>query len=183
MIDRGMESKEVLDTIFLLLEHDFNVISIKGNHEQMLLDSIDDSSQKINWILNGGKETLSSFLTSRIEKIPSKYIDYLKSLNNYHIIDKYILVHAGINMKIRNPFEDEKSLLWLRDWEKQYDENWLKNRYVIHGHTPTTKQEIIKRVDDKERVLCIDNGSYINKEGYGGICVLKLNDLSLHFEY
>lgn len=182
LIDRGPDSKEVLDTVFLLKEHNFNIICIKGNHEQMLLDSLNDFNQELNWLRNGGKETLSSFLTSDIEKIPEKYIDFLKSLDTYYILDDFIFVHAGIDMTLQDPFSDEKSLLWLRKWEEKFDEKWLGKRIVIHGHTPTEKDEIISRFKSKKQVLCIDNGSYLDKDGYGSICVLKLEDLSLHFE-
>src|SRR5690606_20853817 len=100
LIDRGKDSKGVLDTVFLLLEHGFDVRCLRGNHEQMLLDSFTSVSDKVNWMRNGGKETLKSFMTSELEKIPSKYIEFLESLNFYFNYQNYIFVHAAINMKI-----------------------------------------------------------------------------------
>lgn len=183
LIDRGPDSKGVLDTIFLLLEHDFNVICLKGNHEQMLLDSLNDLNSKINWIKNGGKEALKSFLVSEIERIPSKYIDFIKSFKMYHVLEQYIFVHAGINMLNDDPFSDEHSLLWLRNGEKFYNKEWLGKRIIIHGHTPRSRNDIKNQFIKKRQILCIDNGSYMkNKDSYGSICVLKLNDMSLHFE-
>ena len=183
LIDRGPDSKGVLDTVFLLLEHGFNVISIRGNHEQMFLDSFEEVSMKVNWMKNGGKETLKSFLTSDIERIPKKYVDFIKSTKLYLEIDDFILVHAGVNMNIEQPFSDVHSLLWLREWEKLFNQEWLRNRRVIHGHTPMSNRDIISQFENNEQIICIDNGSYMkNKEVYGAICVLKLDDLSLHFE-
>jgi len=183
LIDRGSDSKGVLDTIFLLLENGFNVISLRGNHEQMLIDSFDDISSKINWMKNGGKETLRSFLTSEIEKIPFKYIDFLRETKLFFEIDNYILVHAGINMTSEKPLEDIHSLLWLRDWERVFDANWLGERKIIHGHTPMTESDIKKQFKENRKVLCIDNGSYMkSKDELGSICILNLDNMTLHFE-
>ncbi len=183
LIDRGSDSKGVIDTIFLLLEHEFNVKCIKGNHEQMLLDSLDDISSKVNWMRNGGKETLKSFLTSDINKIPNNYIDFIQELPLYLEIENFIFIHACINMTIDFPFSDEFTLLWGRDWEKYYDSNWLGSRKIIHGHTPKISTDIELQIINENNIICIDNGSYMkNKAGYGAICVLKLDDFTVHFE-
>lgn len=183
LIDRGPDSKEVLDTVLLLIEHGFKVICLKGNHEQMMLDSLDDLTSKVNWIKNGGKETLKSFLTSEVERIPQKYIDFLKTFKSHFIYKNFILVHAGINMTLEDPFSDLHSLLWLRNWENVYNAEWLNNRIVIHGHTPMKSDEIKTQFKKGHKVICIDNGSYVkNNQEFGSICVLKIDDLSFHFE-
>lgn len=182
-IDRGIDSKGVLDTVFLLIENKFNIVCVKGNHEQMFIDSFEDLTTKVNWMKNGGKETLKSFLTSEIDRIPKIYIDFIKSMKTFHCIDNYILVHAGIDMTIDNPLNDDKSLLWLRDWEVKYNSDWLGDRIVIHGHTPIFKSEIIKQFNENKKVVCIDNGVFMkHKENYSSLCVLKLDDLSFYFE-
>jgi len=179
LIDRGFDSKGVLDTVLLLIENNFNVVCLMGNHEQMLLKSIDDNLIKINWLKNGGKETLSSFLTTSIEKIPLKYIDFIKSFKNYYIQDDFIFVHAGLNMTIENPFDDIENILWLRDQDKYYDKNWLGNRIIIHGHNPTPKEKIINDILMKKDIICIDNGCFANKSDFGNICVLEIEKWNL----
>ncbi|GAL01159.1 serine/threonine protein phosphatase [Nonlabens ulvanivorans] len=170
MIDRGSESKEVLDTIFLLLENNFEVISILGNHEDLLLKSLDDFNTEISWLKNGGIKTLESFSTTEISRIPDKYIDYLASLKSHFILDDFIFVHAGINMLAEQPLNDRDALLWLRDWEKYYDSNWLKSRMVIHGHTPISMDCIMEQFEKSSKVICIDNGSFMDKKGGLVIC-------------
>lgn len=183
LIDRGSDSKGVLDTVFLLLDHGFDIRCIKGNHEQMMLDSFDDITQKVNWMKNGGKETLKSFLTSDLEKVPAKYIDFINSLPYYYNQDKFIFVHAAVNMKIEDPYSDVRTLLWERKWERVYDENWLGDRKVIHGHTPTLKKEIVKTVENENPIICVDNGSYMNnRDGYSSMCILNLDSMTVHFE-
>jgi serine/threonine protein phosphatase 1 len=181
LIDRGFDSKGVLDTVLLLKEHNFNVVCLMGNHEEMLLKSIDDNLTKINWLKNGGMETLSSFLTKSIEKIPLKYIDFIKSFEKYYIQDKFIFVHAGLNMTIENPFDDIENMLWLRNQDKFYNKDWLGDRVIIHGHNPTSDENIINSIKNKNDIICIDNGSYFNQEGFGSICILELEIKKLEF--
>ena len=68
IIDRGEDSKGLLDTIILLKEHSFDVTCLMGNHEQMLLDAHLNVNNLNLWLLNGGDKTLSSFLTSSSRK-------------------------------------------------------------------------------------------------------------------
>ncbi|WP_181369450.1 metallophosphoesterase family protein [Flavobacterium album] len=184
LIDRGHDSKGVIDTVILLQNHGFDVTCIKGNHEQMLLDALDDTFAKVNWIRNGGNKTLQSFLTSDINGIPKAYIDFIKSFDDYFVAENYIFVHAGINMTIENPYSDKESLLWLRDWKVLYNADWLAGRKVIHGHTPMTAFEIIEQFKSEDlQVYGIDGGAYIvNDEGYGELCVLELETKKMVFQ-
>ncbi|MBB6239959.1 serine/threonine protein phosphatase 1 [Pedobacter sp. AK013] len=180
-IDRGFDSKAVLDTIFLLREYGFDLICLKGNHEQMLLDALEDPDKLNNWLMNGGNETLSSFLTSSIHKIPAKYIDLLESFRLYYEYEQYIFVHAALNMRIADPFSDVQTILWSRSQNELLDYGWLGERILIHGHTPTMEQEIINNFEDSYPIKCIDNGVFVKKHGYGGLCILELENFSLNF--
>jgi len=181
LIDRGNNSKGVLDTIILLLDNGFDVTCLIGNHEQMFLDAFEDLNKLNLWLMNGGDKTLSSFLTSSIEKIPPKYIKLLKSFKYYHEYELYILVHAAVNMKIENPFSDLKTLVWERNPLEYLDKNWLKNRRLIHGHNPTIQSKIKEAIINGSSVISIDNGVYMDKEGYGSMCVFELTNKDLKF--
>jgi serine/threonine protein phosphatase 1 len=174
LIDRGEDSKGVLDTVLLLIEHDFRVDLVRGNHEQMLLDALDSSTKLTHWLLNGGGKTLSSFLTSSIERIPLEYIEFIRTFKFYIEIDQYILVHAALNMKIENPFEDKQTMLWERKAEEFSDKDWLKGRLLVHGHNPIEENQIIASIFSGKQIVCIDNGSFLRTEGYGSICVFQL---------
>lgn len=184
LIDRGNDSKGVIDTILLLIDHGFDVLCIKGNHEQMLIDAIHDTYEKVQWIRNGGKQTLSSFLTSDISGIPKDYIDFISSFKDYFLIDDYILVHAGLNMNLDNPFEDKHSLFWLRDWKPLYNKVWLGDRKVIHGHNPLKDFEIKEQLNSEyPHVWGIDGGVHLRKEdGYGKLCVFELESKKIFFQ-
>ncbi|RXJ49557.1 metallophosphoesterase [Gelidibacter gilvus] len=180
LIDRGNDSKGVLDTIFLLKEHGFKIELVLGNHEKMFLDSYENEDEHTKWMINGGDKTLMSFLTSSIDKIPKKYINLIKSSKVYLEKEGFILVHAGLNMNIENPFEDIETILWERNPKNLLNQDWLGNRVLIHGHTPQTKTEITKQLE--ENIIGIDNGTYLSTEkGYGSLGILQLETKEIIF--
>jgi serine/threonine protein phosphatase 1 len=180
LIDRGENSKGVLDTVLLLREHDFQVEIVLGNHEKMFLDSFESETEHTKWMLNGGDKTLMSFLTSEIKKIPNRYIDLIKDSKYYFEILDFILVHAGLNMKIANPFDDLETILWERNPQELLNEEWLGNRRIIHGHTPLSKDTIKAQINSK--ILGIDNGTYLKKkDGFGSLSILELNSMEINF--
>ena len=181
LIDRGNDSKGVLDTIFLLKEHGFKVKCLLGNHEQLFLNAVEDDKELNKWLINGGDKTLSSFLTSTTKRIPNKYIDFIKSLELYYETRNFVFAHAAINMKIENPYSDKEVLLWERNPEKHLDRKWLNGRILIHGHNPTNEDEIRKTVENRNAIIGIDNGTFLNKDKHGSQCILQLENFELNF--
>ena len=103
-VDRGIRSKDVLDTIFDLETRGFSVVCLKGNHEQMLLEGLNNADAHWRWCKNGGKETLISFGATHATGIPSIYLDFMQRLPTYHLVDtRFALVHAGFNPKSEMP--------------------------------------------------------------------------------
>jgi len=181
VIDRGEDSKGLLDTILLLLDSGFDINCLIGNHEKLFLDAFLDYNKLNLWLINGGNKTLSSFLTSSIEKIPQKYVNLIKSFK-YHIeYEQYILVHAALNMKIEKPFSDIQTLIWEREPFKFLDESWLGDRKLIHGHNPTNQSEIQNSIHNNSPIISVDNGVYMNKEGFGNLCIMELNSMQIKF--
>lgn len=183
IIDRGEDSKAVLDTILLLKEHGFSIDILMGNHEELFLNALEDSNSFNHWMLNGGDKTLASFLTSQPEKIPKKYITLIKSFRYYLELGNFIFVHAAINMCINDPFEDKKTMLWEREPQKLFNAQWLGQRQVIHGHQPQSNEGIMESIHEKKAIIGIDNGVYLKRPNYGGICILELEDLNPIFVY
>ena len=153
-----------------------------GNHEQMFLKSLDDVSEKVNWIRNGGRKTLDSFLVSEPKRIPEQYFDFIKTFKYYEIVEDCIFVHAGLNMNIDNPFSDKQTILWERDLHKFFNKKWLGNRFLVHGHTPMNRESIINQLKGKSNVICIDNGTFLSdRDGYGSITIFDINNKKLIF--
>lgn len=182
LIDRGPDSKSVLDTLLLLKNNGFdNIITIKGNHEELLLESYYDPVNSSNWILNGGNSTLKSFNVSDVKDIPYKYISLIESFKNYHIENDIIFVHAGLNFDIENPFSDVKSMLWMRDVKKYEKSVYLQNKLLIHGHNPLKRDDILQSINENNNVLGIDNGSFLKGEQYGAITIYNIESKKIFF--
>ena len=182
-IDRGPNSKGVLDTIIRLQQSGYNVKCILGNHEDMLLRAYYNSSNRINWSFNGGDTTLKSFGVNHANDIPVKYINFLESLELKHETGNTLFVHAGLNMHTESPFQDEHSMLWIHDWYNDIQFDKLRADTIIHGHMIRTRTAIELNLDnmDKFPVLCIDNGCFYNKPGYKHLCALDLTNRRLYF--
>jgi serine/threonine protein phosphatase 1 len=182
-IDRGPDSKGVLDYILQLISEKYDVTVLKGNHEEMLLRSIHDQNYLTSWLINGGDKTLDSFKINLFEEMPSMYVDFIRSMGSFKVLDSYILVHAGINFTLENPFEDLEAMLWLRTFI--VDPAKSGNRTVVHGHTPISRERIeeyIRNVD-KDRRINIDNGCvYKSYPHQAHLCALELNTRNLYFQ-
>lgn len=179
-INRGPNSKKVIDFIIELQNQGYNIKALKGNHEEMIFDSIDIE----DWT-PGAKETLSSFNIQHLNQLDEKYIKWFSSLKSSYIERPFIFVHAGFNFDNENPFEDKKSALWIQDWYESINYNWLGDHSIIHGHVPKSKREIEVMLKEfaNTKVLNIDNGCYLKEEPeFGSLCCIELNSLQLTFQ-
>jgi len=180
-IDRGIDSKGVLDTVIQLLENGYHLECLMGNHEKMLLDASLSTDHLHQWLLNGGYATLDSFKVNAVEEIPSRYFSLINSFKYFVEDENFVFVHAALNMKIANPLMDMETILWERNPARYLDLDWLGNRKLIHGHTPTSQAAILKAIENDSKTICIDNGSFVNRKNYGTLCVLHLETLEVNF--
>ena len=165
-IDRGNDSKGVVDFILELRKKNFQIYTLRGNHEQMLLDSGSGYYSFSLWLMNGGDRTLESFNINSIDELKPVYADFFRG-TEYFIEEKdFIAVHAGLNFNIDDPLSDLHSMLWIRDFD--VDRLYLKDKILIHGHTPLDT-DIIKS-QRFESPLNVDGGCvYKYNEGLGSL--------------
>lgn len=156
-IDRGKDSKGVIDLILQLREATYNIFTLRGNHEQMLLDCLIDEAALGIWIRNGGAETIRSFGIGSLENLSKKYWSFFKDTKLFFDTEKYIFVHAGLNFYRPDIFEDKEAMLWIRDFSAQQPS--LGNKILIHGHTPKSLKFILKQ---KGNCINIDGGCVYN---------------------
>lgn len=177
-INKGPDSKGVLDYVLHLIKAGYNIQAVKGNHEQLLLSAIHDKAAVRDFILKGGLETLDSFNASTIDEIPDQYIEFIHNLPFYIELEDFYIVHAGFNFSVSDPFSDRDSMLNIRDFEVDPVKTHYKT--IIHGHYATPLQEILYHLIEKRNYrLNIDNGCvYTHREGMGNLFVLNLSDLS-----
>lgn len=171
-IDRGKDSKGVIGLILQLRAEGYNIFTLRGNHEQMMLDSLIDKEGLDLWIRNGGAETMRSFGIGYLNDLPKKYLSFFKETPLYIETEKYIFVHAGLNFHRKNIFEDKEAMLWIRDFS--CDQTALKNKLLIHGHTPKSLKYILNQ---KGNCINIDGGCVYNHLApFGKLIALHLNE-------
>lgn len=95
-VDRGPDSKGVLDTIMDLMESGFDVTPLRGNHDDMMLSTITDDRDDFSRSWFG--DWSESFGISDPEEMPEKYVNFLKSLPLMAVEHYYVLVHAGLDL-------------------------------------------------------------------------------------
>lgn len=165
-IDRGPDSKGVIDFILELRNKGYTIRTLRGNHEQMMMDSGRDIDALYLWIDNGGEETLKSFGIDSVLQLDAVYSKFLEETELYIATKDFILVHAGLNFDVPNPLDDEKSMIWIRKFS--VDEEFMGKRILIHGHTPVSKEYILAQ--KSEGVINLDGGCvYKNHQGLGNL--------------
>ena len=178
-IDRGEQSKEVIDFIIDLIGSGFDVIPLTGNHEQLLLDSYHDSRMQPLWFMNNGMITLTSFGLSDIRDLDRKYIDFFSALEFYMESGNIIFVHAGFNDYIPDPFSDRQIMIW--ECTPVYSNPLLHGKTIIHGHRPKRIEYVKKLIGEKSNVIPIDTGCVYEREmGYGNLSALEINTMTLY---
>ncbi len=132
-IDRGNDSKGVIDILIHLMEKSHHVHCLMGNHESIFIDYLSGRDKK-TFLYNGGSETLNSYRVNGNIKIPQEHISFIKNLETMIELDDYYIVHAGLmpGVDIENQTLQDK--LWIR--EKFIFSEYDFGKKIIFGHTP-----------------------------------------------
>ncbi len=177
-IDRGDQSKEVIDFIIELSRNGFKITPLKGNHEVMLCDAYRDPAMTYLWMMNSGDSTLVSFGVSDIREIDNHYLEFFSQLEYYKILGNFVFVHAGFNDYAINPFLDNHFMVW--ECRPSYDNPVLLGKTIIHGHRPRNISYVNKLISEKSKVIPIDTGCiYTDDPGYGNLSALEVNSMTL----
>ena len=179
LIDRGPDSKGVLDFIFELRERDLSVVSIRGNHEEMCLLAGDDHYYLNLWAANGGLATLASFQADGPGDIPHLYREFLGSLPLYILLDDFVIVHAGLNFDMPHPFDDTSAMLWTRS--TSVDRQRIGGRRLICGHTPVSLDRLKASLTSSK--IMLDNGCVFGGlPEMGNLAALELHSMTLFLQ-
>ena len=170
-VDRGPDSRGVIEVIFSLRRQSGEIITLKGNHEEVLLNYLGGRDRNF-YLAIGGRETLASYGCSEpfdydcTLNIPDTHQQFLYNLLPYWEDEKYIYVHAGLRPAVHLTQQSPDWLYWAAGG------NFATQRYdfgkrVIFGHAVVEKPLV-----EREKIG-IDTGCV-----YGGsLCCLILPDL------
>jgi serine/threonine protein phosphatase 1 len=142
-IDRGPHPFKVVDFLIKLKNRFPDTIFLKGNHEDML-DKFLNGADRFTYLLNGGQQTLDSYLikpaqsdNSEFFPIPPEHMEFFKSLRLFYETEEFIFVHAGLRPRVPLESQNTEDLLWIRD--KFVSSKYNFGKRVIFGHTPLKK--------------------------------------------
>jgi serine/threonine protein phosphatase 1 len=167
-VDRGADSRAVLDVLIARSLPGFDYVYLKGNHEHELLRFLADGDNP-RWLKYGGTETVYSYgakppdpptdrdavLKARVElasKIPPEHLRFLTSLKPYYVDGDYLFVHAGLRPGIPLAKQSEADLLAIREEFLNAPDAFEK--IVVHGHS------ISYAVEYRNNRIGIDTGAF-----------------------
>lgn len=181
LINKGPDSKGVIDYILELQEEKYTVKCLRGNHDQMLIDARRKGDKATNLIPEEKVLTLQSFGIEEYDELPKKYFKFLDSLEYYLELHDYFLVHAGFNFSNKNIFKDRDAMLNIRDYKINWDA--LQQKRLLHGHTPTALYNIKKAVAHQEQRINLDAGCvYYKNAPFGNLVALNLDSMELFIQ-
>lgn len=167
-VDRGEQSKQVLDLLIDQPLEGFEVVNLLGNHEQSMLDFLEFPQAAAAWLSFGGQATLMSYgvapgrvqMGRRIESLsdelkaamPQSHLEFLRNLTLMHTEGRYCFVHAGIRPGVELENQAFEDLMWIRDEFIRSNED--HGCIVVHGHS------ITEEVEWRPNRIGIDTGAY-----------------------
>lgn len=178
LVNKGPDSKGVIDYVLHLQHQGYQVQCLRGNHDQMLLKSVKKGTKALNLTPIEQELVLESFGISDFEHLPAKYVAFLKSLPYYLELPDYYLVHAGFDFKQRDIFSDKEAMLNIRDYKTDWER--INNKKLLHGHTPTSLHAIKKAAAHKNQKQNLDAGCvYYKNAAFGNLVALDLDSQQL----
>ena len=168
-VDRGPNSRDVVEWLIRTPAVTDERICLKGNHEEILLECLKSHAAISGWRDLGGFETLYSYGVAPpvsgtpddlrrahhafTTALPSDHVDFFRSLSTSAELGSYLFVHAGINPGRKLDAQRSQDLLWIR--EPFLSSTLDFGRVVVHGHTPVEKPQV------RNNRINIDTGAYI----------------------
>lgn len=172
-IDRGPDSARVIDILTHGLPDGYEAIFLKGNHEAMLLEALENTKSALFWMQNGGRETIASYAFRKelldsdsepdtddpmpvfTQDLPPEHLDFLASLQHSYQCGDYFFAHAGVHPDRPLDQQKDRDLMWIRDRFLFSEKDFGK--IIVHGHTP------VREVDTADNRIGIDTAAV-----YGG---------------
>jgi serine/threonine protein phosphatase 1 len=196
--DRGPDGWEIIKDVYInSIGEDSQMIYIKGNHEDMLVNALEEyldncyGSETSLLFHNGGYETFNALISTTAEENIKEWYWRLKNLSTSFMLPvggkKVCLTHAGgTSTTIKELTEEEKNeyFIWNRIGIEEDEPN--DNYLWVHGHTPVfyfpqagrdVKENPKAKWYSNNRKVCIDMGTFIT----GISCVLDLDTLEEHY--
>jgi serine/threonine protein phosphatase 1 len=178
LVNKGPDSRGVMDYVFRLVKENYNITCLRGNHDQMFLDAYYGKFAPYWSSEHAETKTLKSFGVTSVEQISIRYFDFINEMPFFIELDNCFLVHAGLNFNISNPLMDIKAMLHLRKVDLKPER--IGGKRLIHGHVPCELETIEDSVRKNSKEINIDGGCvYYLNEGLGNLVAIDLDTMQL----
>jgi serine/threonine protein phosphatase 1 len=169
-VDRGADSAGVIDLILDKPPPGFEVVTLLGNHERLMIEFLDDVRRGPLWLRNGGDATLASYgvdagdgvyldakpllamQAALREQLPARHLAFLQDLKLAHAEGDYAFVHAGVRPGVPLASQQEEDVIWIRELFLNSTAN--HGAVIVHGHTIRPEPEFLPNR------IGIDTGAY-----------------------
>ena len=168
-VDRGLESKSVIDLVMADLPAGLSTVSLKGNHEETMLNFLADVTLGPAWFAMGGDATAYSYgiglpkgLSQKArfdhvwrelhQRIPAAQIAFLSSLPLSYTAGDYMFVHAGVRPGVPLDQQSPEDLLWIRNDFLTATSGW--DKVIVHGHSASHRPKSLPNR------IGVDTGAY-----------------------
>lgn len=162
-IDRGPSVRRTLEFVMKLAEEK-NVVLLRGNHEQMMLDYFFGGATGECWLMNGGRDTMAELLAWEKESpgAAGRVLSFLQRLPLSYTVEqdgeRYFFAHAGVRPGVALEKQRPHDLLWIRE---EFYQHYAGSATVVAGHTPTLfLAEGGKPLLLPSKIILADTGSY-----------------------
>jgi serine/threonine protein phosphatase 1 len=130
-----------------------HLISLLGNHEEMLLNALESKSEYRYWLKFGGEQTLRSYAPHSmvLDVIPPAHIRFIRACRDYYETETHLFVHANYDPELSMDKIGGTKLRWeLLDLDRLRPH--CSGKTVVVGHTPQENGNVL----DLGFLICID---------------------------
>ena len=168
LVDRGPDSRGVIDYLINNPPPFHRTVYLKGNHEEFFHGVLEgDDSIVQRWMTYGGAECAESYgvstgwalnasqaeITERlIKEVPRSHVDFLANMADTFRFGDYLFVHAGVRPGVELEKQVSRDLRWIR--EGFLDDQTDHGLMIIHGHT------IVDAPEERPNRIGVDTGAY-----------------------
>ena len=179
-VNKGPDSRGVLDYLRALPAQGYRVHCLRGNHDQELLDAA-HGRKHLTWAAPTDRlATLRSFGVKRPEDIPAPYLQWLDELPYQLDVPGFTLVHAGYDFRLppERMRADWHGMLNIKEFV--FDASRLEGRRLLHGHVPTPTAEVRRHVRLRSGAISLDTGCvYRHNPELAHLAALNLDSFEL----
>ena len=167
-MDRGPDSRGVLERLRNYTFPGLTPLFLMGNHEEFFLRVLDGDTGLVGqWLTFGGTELAMSYglsewwLTSATPEaivqalataVPREHRLFVKDFGDSFRFGDYLMVHAGVRPGVALDAQKPADLRWIR--EAFLNDQSEHGVLVVHGHT------VVGAPEERPNRIGIDTGAY-----------------------